>query len=46
MRTKFLSESPKGRNNMEDLGIDGRTDLKETVGKVWTVFPRTGGGLL
>jgi hypothetical protein len=51
---RFWSENLKGRNNVVDLGIDGRIILKLILGKdgrkVWTGFfwlrTGTGGGLL
>jgi hypothetical protein len=54
MGTKFRSESLKGRDNLEELGIDGWTVLKwilrQQCGRVWTGFIwlriETGGGLL
>jgi hypothetical protein len=42
MHTKFLLENLKGRDHMEDLGIDRRIILewilKKQVGRVWNEF--------
>jgi len=50
MHTKFLSENLKGRDCLEDLGIDGKIIseqfLEECGEKLWTGWIRTGGGFL
>jgi hypothetical protein len=33
MRTKLLSENFKGRDNLEDSGIDGKITLQNVVGR-------------
>jgi len=42
MHTKFLSENLKGRDHLEDLGIDRKIILEwilgKQSGKVWTVI--------
>jgi hypothetical protein len=39
MHTKFWSESLKGRDSSEDVGIDGKVILLGKYGgKVWTAF--------
>jgi hypothetical protein len=42
MRTKFWSENLKGRDHLEDLGVDDTTILKwileKSGGKMWIGF--------
>jgi len=42
MQTEFWSENPKGRDHLEDLGIDGKVILEWMLGKeggkLWTGF--------
>jgi hypothetical protein len=33
MHTKFYLENPKGRDDLEDLGIDGKVILEWILGK-------------
>jgi len=50
MRAIFWLKNLKGRDHIEDLGIDGRIILEWDLGKVWTgcmwLRIRTGGGPL
>jgi hypothetical protein len=50
MHTKFWSENLKGKDHLEELGVDRKVVLKWILGKVWTgcIYLRLGtsGGLL
>jgi len=35
MRTKFCSENLKGRENLEDLSVDGRLNIRTDLMGIW-----------